>query len=239
MKQLNFFRMAVIIVIVGILGAGAKDMMSKVSNDYTEIDQIYESLPKVGFKSNRYTIANYFGEEKVALLFSQKSISLFLDTPEEYKEDGEANLKRFGKLYGGLNPVCFISKKEDSSVSDVVNIYYNNKPFSREKIYRCSLGKAQFVMSAVDLGNNSFLIKHRAYDFHAEESAVFMNGQIIFKQLLIDGEIPLSVHALKVWGDKIIFKMGQETGEKKAYMIFDPKTKELVFTDIKKISLSE
>jgi hypothetical protein len=222
-------------LILAILGAGVKDMISNrsVSNDYEKIDKIFQSLPETGFQSDRYMIGNYYGGERITLPSSQKSISLFLDTPGEYKEDGEANLKKFAELYHGLTPFCFISQKGYPYSSDVVNIYFNNKPFSREELYRCSPGKAQLVMSAVDLGNNSFLIKHRAYDFHAEESAVFMNGQIIFKHLLIDGEIPLSAQRLKIWGDKIIFKLGQETGEKKGYITFIPKTKKLVFTDIK------
>jgi len=231
----------IVLVMVAVFNISAKNSTKEVENSsisYEKINQIYESLPYVGFESNRYTVRNYFGEEGITLPFSQKPISLFLDTPEEYKEDGEVNSKRFAELYN-VYPLCFISKKENPYVKNVVNLYYNNTPFSREEIYRCSLGTGQFIMTAVDLDDNSFLIKHEVYDYHGEKAGVFMNGQIIFTQRLIDGEIPLLAYGLRVWEDKIIFKISQGTGEKKGFIILNPKTKELVFTDIKEFPLSE
>ncbi|MFA5771056.1 MAG: hypothetical protein WC894_06235, partial [Patescibacteria group bacterium] len=158
MKSKIFVVVVIVLVMMAVFNVSAKSPVKEVSSSnvisYEKINQIYEDLPYVGFESNRYAIRNYFGEEGIILPFSQKPISLFLDTPEQYKEDGEVNLKRFAELYN-VFPLCFISKKENPYVKNVVNLYYKNTPFSREEISRCSLGTGQFIMTAVDLDGNS------------------------------------------------------------------------------------
>jgi len=197
---------------------------------YETINTVYQSLPDVGFESNRYEIANYVGKERQALPFSKKYITLFRETAAEHSTSS-GFLELFQGLHTGTESFCFLS---DFKEIPLLNLYFDGQPFTRSDTENAEPGRAHLWLQAVDLDGNSFLIKGKPYDFHAEQAGAFMNGQIIFDYLPIDGDIPLAACNLKVWGKKIIFQISQSLSYgKKAYVIFNPETKELVCTDIK------
>jgi hypothetical protein len=238
MKQLNFFQMALIIVIVAILGAGVEDMFDKRNNlkpsySYEKIDKIFNALPsRQGFQSPEYKVGNYDGTVKKDIPLSEVGLFIFRDTPQEYEKEGMKNREILEKNHKGVDIFNFIT--QDSF--KLTTFYYRDKPFMREDLTPCNLGGGQDNLSSVDINGNSFLIKTQGYDFHAKRAAVYMNGTIIFNYLPVDGDIPLQVFELKAWDKKVIFRLSQMLGfSKVAYAIFDPSTKEFSFSDIKQL----
>jgi len=216
---------------------------AQTEHSYTneELKQIFNTTPGTDFPSG-YSIADYDGRETMAI---QNNDSINFRYITIYRQPGW--IKPTENIRNAfIEPKAIIYPGTDSTYEEI-SFYYHDKLFHREKIKVgidtmrhdnnlvindcCS----QLIMGGAENTEHNLLFVFRQYDFSDQSSALFLNGEIVFKSYYIAGILPFSVCEAKLWNDKFIVRLSDYPG-RSFYAVLNPRERIMIFpNDIQKI----